>query len=63
MHKICIPHILCLALTEMVDGEEANNGTTHHSESEQLEKLLDDKKQHAALVSQTRVSTLFYSIG
>ena len=41
----------------MGDGEVVNDGTKHQSDSTQLEKLEDDRRQHAALVSQTRVSS------
>ena len=60
MHMKCVPHLTFFCYLEMVDGEEVNNGTKHHSESSQLEKLQDDRKQNAALVSQTRVSLILH---
>ena len=39
-----------------------NDGTKHHSDSTQLEKLEDDRRQHAALVSQTRVSSTLQNL-
>ena len=54
-----VPHLTIfpiLGFPSMVDEEVVNDGTKHQSDSTQLEKLEDDRRQHAALVSQTRVS-------
>ena len=44
-----------LLVTKPADGEISSDAG-NHSKSVQLEKLLNERKQQAALVSQTRVS-------
>jgi len=45
-----------ILLSKPVDGEEIDNSVIHYSETAQLERLFDERKKRAALVSQTRVS-------
>ena len=48
-----VPFVIC-SHVYCIEGEEGD--VRHQSERAQLEKLLDDKKKQAALISQTRVS-------
>ena len=48
-----VPCVIC-SHVYCIEGEEGD--VRQQSERAQLEKLLDDKKKQAALISQTRVS-------
>ena len=48
-----VPFVIC-SHVYCIEGEE--DDVRHQSDRVQLEKLLDDRKKQAALISQTRVS-------